>query len=170
MRIDLYRSWPEGYHALRGLNAVVDGCELEPHLLELVKLRASQMNQSAYCIEMHSKDARTTGESERRIYALSSWRDSTLYTERERAALELTEAITLLGDEPLTDELLDAVRCYFDDAEVSMLVFAVVEANAWNRLVAVIQPPVGGYVAQPKPRARTERRAHTRMSSVHAGR
>lgn len=97
----LFPHWPEGYKALQQLSRLVKGSDLEPGLIELVKMRASQINGCAYCIDMHSKDARAQGESEQRLYALNAWRETPFFTDRERAALALTEAVTLIAGEEI---------------------------------------------------------------------
>ncbi len=108
--------------------------ELERPLLELVKIRASQMNGCAYCIDMHTKDARPAGETEQRIYALSAWRETPFFSERERAALEWTEAVTRVGDTHVPGRTLERVRRSSSEAELVTLTFAVVVINSWNRL------------------------------------
>jgi AhpD family alkylhydroperoxidase len=140
----LFRTWPEGYQALQRLSGVVKGSGLEPALLELVKLRASQLNGCAYCIDMHAKDARAAGETEQRIYALSAWRETSFFTGRERAALELTEAITLVAQAQVPQELLDRVAEHFAPDELTRLTFAVIEINAWNRLAITLGTPEPG--------------------------
>src|SRR5688572_9011046 len=97
VRVDVYKAWPEGYQAVQQLELPVRGSGLETSLVELVKTRASQVNQCAYCIDMHTKDARAAGETEQRLYALSAWREAPFFTDRERAALALTEALTLVA-------------------------------------------------------------------------
>jgi AhpD family alkylhydroperoxidase len=119
--------------------------KLEPALFELVKIRASQLNGCAYCIDMHTKDARRAGESEQRIYALNAWRETPFFTHRERAALEWTEALTRLVDSRVSDELFERVRRQFDEAELVALTFAVIVINGWNRLSISFRPPVGTY-------------------------
>jgi AhpD family alkylhydroperoxidase len=125
--------------------------QLEHSLLELVKIRASQINGCAHCLDMHTKDARAAGESEQRIYALSAWRETPFYTERERAALEWTEAVTLLADTQAPDDVYERVAAQFDEDELVALTFAVVVINSWNRLAVSFRAPVGAY--QPKARA-----------------
>jgi AhpD family alkylhydroperoxidase len=120
---------------------------LEPSLLELVKLRASEINGCAYCLDMHSKDARAEGETEQRIYVLSAWREAPFYTPRERAALAWTEAITLVS-EGVSDELYEKAREQFDEKELVDLTLAIVTINGWNRLAIGLGADVGSY--QPK--------------------
>jgi AhpD family alkylhydroperoxidase len=121
---------------------------LDRPLFELVKIRASQMNGCAYCIDMHTKDARLAGETEQRIYALNAWRETPFFTDRERAALEWTEAVTRVGDTHVPDEIYERVAAQFDEAELVALTFAVVVINGWNRLAVSFRAPAGTY--QPK--------------------
>jgi AhpD family alkylhydroperoxidase len=119
--------------------------KLEPALFELVKIRASQLNGCAYCIDMHTKDARRAGETEQRIYALNAWRETPFFSDRERAALEWTETLTRLADSRVSDALFERVRRQFDEAELVALTFAVIVINGWNRLSISFRPPVGAY-------------------------
>jgi AhpD family alkylhydroperoxidase len=121
---------------------------LERRLFELVKIRASQINGCAYCIDMHTKDARLAGETEQRIYALNAWRETPFFTDRERAALEWTEAVTRVADTHVPDEIHARVAAQFDEAELVALTFAVVVINSWNRLAISFRAPAGTY--QPK--------------------
>jgi AhpD family alkylhydroperoxidase len=118
---------------------------MDPKLSELVKIRASQLNGCAYCIDMHTKDARLAGETEQRLYALSAWRETPFFTDRERAALEYTEAVTRVGDTHVPDEVFARVAALFDEDEVVALTFAVVVINAWNRLAVSFRVPPGSY-------------------------
>ena len=118
---------------------------LERPLLELIKIRASQINGCAYCLDMHTKDARRAGETEQRIYALNAWRETPFFSERERAALEWTEAVTRVADTHVPDEIHQRVAALFDEAELVALTFAVVVINSWNRLAVSFRPPVGSY-------------------------
>jgi len=118
---------------------------MEPRLFELIKIRASQINGCAYCIDMHTKDARHAGETEQRIYALSAWRETPFFTDRERAALEWTEAVTRVGDSHVPDDLYERVAGQFDEAELVALTFGVIVINSWNRLSISFRPPVGSY-------------------------
>jgi AhpD family alkylhydroperoxidase len=118
---------------------------VEPRLFELIKIRASQLNGCAYCIDMHTKDARHAGETEQRIYALSAWRETPFFTDRERAALEWTEAVTRLGDAHVPDDLYERVARQFDEAELVALTFGVIVINSWNRLSISFRPTVGSY-------------------------
>jgi len=119
---------------------------LEPALLELVKLRASQLNRCGYCIDMHTKDARAAGETEQRLYCLSVWREAAFYSARERAALEWTEAVTLLPDtRDVPDDVYQRVSEQFSEKELVDLNFCVVAINCWNRLCVPFRVPVGSY-------------------------
>jgi AhpD family alkylhydroperoxidase len=143
-RLD-YTAAPEGYAAMLGLERYVRACGLEHSLLELVKTRASQINGCAYCIDMHTKDARAAGETEQRLYALSAWRETGFYSDRERAALEWTEAITLISQNDIPDELYARVRQQFGEAELVNLTLAVIVINGWNRLAIPFRTPPGSY-------------------------
>jgi AhpD family alkylhydroperoxidase len=139
-----FRSWPEGYDAIQRLNASVKATGLEPSLRELVKMRSSQLNGCAFCIDMHSKDARAAGETEQRLYALSAWREAPFFTDRERAALALTEAVTLIADGQVSDAVIEQASKQFSPEEMTQLVFAIIEINAWNRLAITTGSPVPG--------------------------
>ena len=118
---------------------------LERPLFELVKIRASQINGCAYCIDMHTKDARLAGETEQRIYALNAWRETPFFTERERAALEWTEAVTRVADTHVPDEIHARVAAQFEETELVALTFAVIVINSWNRLAVSFRAPAGTY-------------------------
>ena len=118
---------------------------MDPKLFELVKIRASQLNGCAYCLDMHTKDARLAGETEQRLYALSAWHETPFFTPRERAALEYTEAVTRVGDTHVPDDLYARVSALFDEDEMVALTFAVVVINAWNRLAISFRVPPGSY-------------------------
>src|ERR1700730_16147186 len=134
-RLDVQKVSPAAYHAMLGLEMFVrKTSKLEPSLLELVKMRASQINGCAYCIDMHSKDARKQGETEQRLYALSAWREGPFFSRRERAALGLTEAVTLIAQAEIPRPLIDEVSAAFTPDELTKLVYLIVEINAWNRL------------------------------------
>ena len=126
--------------AMNALDAESRKTRLEVSLLELVRARASQLNGCAYCVDMHSRDAREAGESERRLYALPVWREPFFFTDRERAALELTEAMTRLADGPVTDELFARAAAAFTDVELAELIWTIAVINAWNRLGATARP------------------------------
>jgi AhpD family alkylhydroperoxidase len=133
-RLDWYKVSPNAYKAMAGLEGFVRNSGLEPALLELVRMRASQINGCAYCLDMHSKDARAAGETEQRLYALSAWRETPFYTERERAALAWTEALTLVHVDHVPDHVYDEVRKQLTEEETVALTMAVVAINGWNRL------------------------------------
>jgi AhpD family alkylhydroperoxidase len=121
---------------------------LEHSLLRLVEIRASQINGCAYCLDMHTKDARAAGETEQRIYTLDAWRETPFFTDRERAALEWTEAVTLVAETRVPDAVFEQVRQQFSEEELVELTFAVIVINSWNRLNVSFRPLVGDY--QPK--------------------
>src|SRR6478752_2103019 len=123
-RIKYEKVAPDGVKAMFGLESYVRHCDLEPALLDLVKLRASQINGCAYCIDMHTKDARARGESEQRLYELSAWSETPFYSERERAALEWTEAVTLVADSHVPDAVYERVRQQFTEQELVNLTLA----------------------------------------------
>ena len=136
-----------------GLERYVRESGLEPALLELVKMRTSQINGCAYCLDMHSKDARAAGETEQRLYLLNAWREAPFYTERERAALAWTEALTLISENDVPDEIYNEVRQHFSEEELVNLSLAVVTINGWNRLAIGFRSQPGEY--QPAARATT---------------
>lgn len=144
LRVNLF-AWPEGYSALRSVEEALVQAGVDMKLHQMIALRVSQINGCAYCIDMHSKDARALGESEQRLYALNAWRETTFFTERERAALTLAEAMTRLTECDVPDQIVSDARAQFDDAELTKLVYAIAVANAWNRLALTSRPRVGGY-------------------------
>ena len=153
-RLNYAKASPEGFKAIRQLQAYVDDCGLEHPLLELVKMRASQLNGCAYCLDMHSKDARAAGETEQRLYVLDAWRESPFYSERERAALAWTEALTRISKtKDVPDALYDEVRKQFSDKELVDLSLAVIAINGWNRLAIPFRSEPGHY--QPRDHAKT---------------
>ncbi len=143
-RIDYRRVAPGVTEAMRALERYVRESGLEPTLLELVKVRASQINGCAYCLDMHTKDARARGESEQRLYALSAWREAPFYTDRERAALAWTEALTLVAVDHVPDAVYEEARRHFTEKELVDLTVAVVAINGWNRLAIALRSPVPG--------------------------
>jgi AhpD family alkylhydroperoxidase len=124
-------------------------CLLDPQLLELVKLRASQINGCAYCVDMHTKDARARGETEQRLYAVVVWREAPFFTQRERAALAWTEAVTLVSRDQVPDDVFEIARKQFSDKELVDLTMAIVAINGWNRLAISFRAVAGTY--QPAP-------------------
>ncbi len=139
---------PGTYKSLLGLEEYLHGCGLDHALLNLVVLRASQINRCAYCIDMHTKDLRAAGETEQRIYLLDAWRESPFYSERERAALAWTEAVTLLTDGFVPDEVYNQVQPHFSEAELANLTLAIATINAWNRLNVSFRTVPGSYRPQ----------------------
>ena len=150
-RLNYAKASPEGFRAMRGLQEHVDHCGLDPKMMELVKMRASQINGCAYCLDMHSKDARAIGETEQRLYLLNAWRESPFYSERERAALAWTEALTRISENEVSDELYADIRKQFDEKELVELTLAIVAINAWNRLAIPFRSEPGHY--QPRAHA-----------------
>lgn len=147
-RLNYAKAAPGAYHAMSQLEHYVKNCGLETSLIELIKMRASQINGCAFCLDMHSKDARAAGESEQRLYLLSAWREAPFYSERERAALEWTESLTLIADNHVPDDIYERVKLHFTDAELVNLTLAVTTINAWNRLAISFRSEPGHY--QPK--------------------
>ena len=135
----------DGYKALLGLEDYLHHSSIEPNLLHLLKLRASQINGCAYCIDMHWKDLRALGETEQRLYGLDAWEESPYYTDRERAALEWTEAVTLVAQGHVPDDVYEKVRQQFAEKEIADLTFAIATINAWNRLAIASRAPAGSY-------------------------
>jgi AhpD family alkylhydroperoxidase len=149
-RLDYTKLAQEPIKAMYALGGYLARCGLEERLLELVKIRASQINGCAFCIDMHTKDARALGETEQRIYALNAWRETPFFTERERGALAWTEAVTRIGD-GVPDAVYDEARRHFTEKELIDLTWAVVAINGWNRVAICVQAVPGTY--QPSQRA-----------------
>ena len=147
-RIDVNKHLNSGMvRALREMSTEVTA-RLEPSLFHLVEIRASQMNGCAYCIDMHTKEARAAGETEQRIYALDAWRETPFFNKKERAALEWTEAVTRVGDTHIPDEIYKRVTAEFNEPELVALTFAVIVINSWNRLAISFRAPAGTYQPQ----------------------
>ena len=144
-RIHYTKVSPGAYHALLGLEKYLHECGLETPLLHLIKLRASQINGCAYCLDMHWKDLRAIGETEQRLYSLDAWREAPFYTDRERAALAWTEAVTRVADTHVPDEVYEEVRQHFNEKELADLTVAVATINAWNRLAISARTEPGKY-------------------------
>ncbi len=144
-RMDYNKVAPGGVKAVYALEQYVRGSQLEPALIELVKLRASLVNGCAYCVDMHSKDARAKGETEQRLLALPVWRETPYFSPRERAALAWTEEVTEIAHGGVSDALYDEARGQFSDKELVDLTLAVIAINAWNRLAITFRPAVGSY-------------------------
>lgn len=145
MRID-YTRHPEIMGPMRGLSQAEREGTLEPLLRELVKVRASQLNRCAHCLEMHTKDARALGESDDRLHLVAVWPEAPIFSERERAALRWCEELTLLSEREVADETYDAVRRVFSEDELCQLTMTIVTINAWNRLAVGFRASVGDYV------------------------
>lgn len=144
VRLAVDKLVPHVNRAMNALDAAAREVSIEAPLLELVRARASQLNGCAYCVDTHSKDAREGGESERRLYALPVWRETPFFTARERAALELTEAVTRLADGHVGDDVYARAAAAFDDKQLAELIWAITVINAWNRLGATARPwPLG---------------------------
>lgn len=144
-RMDFRRASPQGAKAMSELHAFVHKCGLEHALLELVKLRASQINGCAHCIDMHTKELRAVGESEQRLYLLNAWRESPFYSDRERAALAWTESLTLITDGHVPDETYAEARAQFGEQELANLTLAVIAINGANRLNIAFRTIPGSY-------------------------
>lgn len=144
-RLNYSKLEPAALRAMLELETYVAESGLGLPLRELVKIRASQINGCAYCIDMHTKDARAEGETEQRIYALNAWRETPFFTERERAALEWTEALTLISEVEVSDDLYETTRAYFSESELIALTMAVVAINGWNRLAISFGTVPGSY-------------------------
>ena len=145
-RLDPRQAAPDAMQAMSALHRYVGQCGLDHKLLELVKLRASQINGCAWCIDMHTKELRADGESEQRLYLVSAWRECPFYSERERAALEWTEALTLLTQGNVSDEVFAAARQQFSEEELVKLTLAIVAINGANRINVAFRAVPGNYV------------------------
>ncbi len=144
-RMDFRKASPQGAKAMGELHAFVRDCGLEHSLLELVKLRASQINGCAHCIDMHTKELRAAGESEQRLYLLDAWEESPFYSERERAALAWTEALTLITEGHVPDAVYEQARAQFSDDELAKLTLAIIAINGANRLNIAFRTVPGSY-------------------------
>ncbi len=144
-RLDPRKTAPEAMKAMSNLHAYVGTCGLDHRLLELVKLRASQINGCAWCMDMHTKELRATGEAEQRLYLLSAWRECPWYTERERAALAWTEALTLLTEGNVPDDVFVLARAQFAEEELVNLTLAIVAINGANRINVAFRAVPGSY-------------------------
>jgi AhpD family alkylhydroperoxidase len=144
-RIDYRRFAQEPIKALYALEDYLARCSIEPKLAHLMKMRASQINGCAFCIDMHSKDARALGETEQRLYELNAWRETPFYTERERAALEWTEALTLLSETHAPDEVYERLKTHFNEKEIVDLTYIISAINVWNRIGVGLRSVPGHY-------------------------
>jgi AhpD family alkylhydroperoxidase len=147
MRLDFRTALPAALEGMRMVEQAVRESTLEPALLELSKTRASQLNGCAYCLDMHSKDARARGESEQRLHVLAAWREAPFYSDRERAALAWCEALTRLADAGAPDADYRALTELFSEEEIAALTYAIVAINGWNRLAVGFRATVGDYVS-----------------------
>ena len=151
MRLDYVKVLPATRDALISVETVVASSSLEPRLLELVKVRASQINGCASCLDLHTKDARALGEDEQRLHLVAAWREASCFSERERAALAWSEAVTLLSETDAPDDVYDALRPVFSEAEIVALTLAIGLINVWNRLNVGFRRPAGNYVSRRHP-------------------
>lgn len=145
MRLNWYKILPESYTAIKGMESYMEKSNLEPQLKELVKIRASQINGCDYCIDLHTKDALAIGESKERIDMVYGWRNSSLYTPKERAALEWCESLTLISKTGAPDDVYAEVERLFSPEEIVELTFVIVTINSWNRLSVGFRTEVGNY-------------------------
>jgi AhpD family alkylhydroperoxidase len=144
-RLNAFKAAPKAYEAMAALQGYVNSCGLEAPLMHLVKMRASQINGCAYCLDMHSKDARAAGETEQRIYLLDAWRECPFYSERERAALEWTEVLTKITERHVPDAVYVQVKAQFSDEDLANLSMVIVTINSWNRLCIAFRVEPGQY-------------------------
>lgn len=147
-RINWFQIDPEIVNAMSGVGTYWQKSGLEETLIDLMLMRASQINHCAYCLDMHSKDARASGETEQRLYGLDAWREAPYYTDRERAALAWTEAVTLLANDYVPDEVYEQVRPHFTEMEMIALTMVVIGINSWNRLTISMRTVPGYYVSK----------------------
>lgn len=144
-RVDFMKVGQGAFNALLGVEKYIHGSGLEPTLLHLIKIRASQINGCAYCIDMHWKDARVDGETEQRLYGLDAWEESPYYSDRERAALAWTEAVTNIHEGHVPDSVYEWVRESFTEKELVDLTLAITAINSWNRLNIAVRTVPGTY-------------------------
>ncbi|ASK60754.1 hypothetical protein CFK37_00290 [Virgibacillus phasianinus] len=147
-RLDYYSIAPDAAKIMIEFEKYTKASNLDAALLELVKTRASQINGCAFCLDMHTKDARAKGETEQRLYALNAWRETDFYTKKERVALALTEAITQISTNSISDQLYDSVREHFNEKDFVDLVYAINTINSWNRLAITMRAVPGDYQAK----------------------
>lgn len=156
-RIKFEKFAHEAMHSLLAIERYLAQSSIEPKLLHLLKMRASQINGCAYCLDMHSKDARSLGETEQRLYELNAWRETPFYSERERAALEWTESLTLISQTHAPDETYERLRAQFSEKEIVDLTYAIGAINYWNRLAISMRAVPGTY--QPAQKSSAQARA-----------
>lgn len=147
MRLKWSETLPDAYKAMMEMQKVVDNSHIEHKLLELIKVRASQINGCAYCLDMHTKDALAIGESQQRLNVVAAWREVPFYSEREKAALEWCESITNISFTGAPDKFYNNIKKLFSDEEIVELTMAIVVINCWNRLAVGFRSPVGDYVS-----------------------
>jgi AhpD family alkylhydroperoxidase len=155
MRLSWSKILPEAYKAMIGMQKIADETSIEPKLMELVKIRASQINGCAHCLDMHTKDSVAIGENEQRIHVLPAWREAPFYSERERAALAWCEALTNISETGAPDEVYENLKKLFSSEEIVKLTLEIILINGWNRLAIGFRSPVGNYVSH---RANVEQR------------
>jgi AhpD family alkylhydroperoxidase len=153
-RLNVAKVSPAAYHAMLSLEKYISQSSIEPGLAHLLKLRASQLNGCAYCLDMHWKDARALGETEQRLYGLDAWREAPYYTDRERAALEWTEALTRVTDGHVDDQVYERARKAFSEKELVELAMIAVAINGWNRLAIAFRSEAGSYQPPAQPQHR----------------
>lgn len=151
MRVDYKAAMPEAFESMFGLQKVVDGCGLEPKLLELVKVRVSQINGCAYCLDIHTKDAVAIGEDQKRLNVVAAWREAPFFDPRERAALAWSESLTLLPNTGAPDAVYHEVAGHFSVREQVALTAAIVAINGWNRFAVGFRSSAGSYESHRKP-------------------
>lgn len=144
LRIDYPKVAPGALQAMLGVENHVRASGLDHSLLELIKTRVSQINGCAYCLDMHTRDARAAGETEQRLHVLAAWREANLYSEPERAALALAEAVTLVASRDVSDEIYAEARRHFDEKDCVNLIVAIIAINGWNRLAVSLRLPIPG--------------------------
>jgi len=166
-RIDYTKVAPGAFQALLSLGKYLSHSELEPELQDLVKLRASQINHCAYCIDMHWKDLRAQGANEQKLYGLDAWEESPYYTDRERAALAWTEAVTRLDDGRVSEPVYQLARRFFSEKELADLTLCIIAINGWNRFNIAFRAPAGTYRPAPRVRATPPGFRPTRPEASH---
>jgi AhpD family alkylhydroperoxidase len=144
-RIDYQKVAHEPLHSLLAIERYLSSSGIDPKLLHLIRMRASQINGCAYCLDMHSKDARAAGETEQRLYELNAWRETPFYSERERAALEWTESLTLISQTHAPDDVFERLSAHFSEKEIVDLTYAIVGINNWNRIAIAFRAVPGEY-------------------------
>lgn len=141
-RFKLFQAEPDAYKAMRGIEDYVRNSGLDKKLYELIKIRASQINGCAHCLNMHTRDSRKLGETEQRIYMLNTWRETDLYSAKEKASLALTEAMTLISVNQVSDEIFDEAKKQLTEKELAAVMMAIVAINGWNRIAITSHTPI----------------------------